>query len=337
MSTYTKLIDQISGAHATLASLPAPEKGGLNRRRLDVVGLAMPMELAVDCNGAPLLIISVGDNTTSRKTFWESRGIRAEIFPPSESAPSAKIYIETNSDYSPSLFASLAASITENLLNNKGSSKQAVVDALDEWKSVFLSARDPLNESKLLGLIGELVTLEAGIKHAGPEFLECWVGPGGERQDFRRDALAIECKANGSGTSFIQINGHDQLEAPEGGQLFLSFVQLEKTPDSAYNLPALVERISALGARRPLLEEKILRAGATTNQIASSEPSYSLVAHHVFRVGEGFPKITSKELVGGVLPAGVNAIAYRVDLGVAQKHVLSPAEAAASYKLFSGK
>jgi hypothetical protein len=334
MNNYIKILDEITGAHATLSSINPPEKGGLNRRKLEIEGLTIPAELAVDCNGAPLLILCVTDNVSSRKTFWESRGIRAEIFPPADATAKTKVYVETNSDYSPSLFASLAASIIGNLMTSKASSKQAVMDALDEWKSIFLSARDPLNETKLLGLIGELATLELGIRHAGPEFLDCWVGPSGERQDFRRDALAIECKANGSGTSFIQINGHDQLEAPEDGQLFLSFVQLEKAPDSTYNLPGLIERISSLGARRPLLEEKIMKAGATTNQMASSEPSYSLVGHHLFRVGEGFPKITSKELVGGNLPSGVNAIAYRIDLGVAQKHVLSPEEAISCLKLF---
>lgn len=337
MSDYNATLDELTLAYTTLSTIPAPEKGGLHRRNLDIKGLATPTELAVDCNGSPLLIIHVSDKVTSRKTFWESRGIRAEIFPGSEPGSSPRIYIETNSEYSPTLFASLCASVIVKLLASRSSAKQAVVDALDEWKSLFLSPRDPLNETKLLGLIGELITLEAGIKEAGPEFLECWVGPNGERQDFRRDSLAIECKANGSGTSFIQINGHDQLEAPEGGRLFLSFVQLEKTPDSSHNLPALIERITKLGARRPLLEEKIMRAGATVSQMASTEPSYSLVGHHLFHVGDAFPKITSKELVGGGLPAGVNAIAYRVDLGVAQKHVLSPAEAAASYKLFSGK
>ena len=179
--------------------------------------------------------------------------------------------------------------------------------------------------------------MEEGIRHAGPVFLECWVGPSGERQDFRRDALAIECKANASGNNFIHVNGHDQLEAPEGGKLFLSFVQLEKSPDSAYNLPALIGRITSLGARRSLLEERIMRAGATISQMASAEPSYSLVAHRLFSVDEKFPKITSKELKGSVPPTGVSNIAYKSDLGVVQKQALSQAETIACFKLFIAK
>lgn len=337
MNKYIEILDEITAAHATLSSLQLPEKGGLNRRKLEKVDEQLDTELAVDCNGSPLLIIGVNDKVTSRKILWESRGIRAEIFPASGQGDKPKVYVETSSDYSPSLFGSLASSILTNLCESKTKSKQSVSDALDEWRRIFLAANDALNESKLLGLIGELTTLEEGIRHAGPDFLECWVGPSGERQDFRRDSLAIECKANSSGNNFIHVNGHDQLEAPEGGKLFLSFVQLEKSPDSAYNLPALIARITNLGARRTILEERIMRAGATISQMASAEPSYSLVAHRLFAVDDKFPKITSKELKGGVPPAGVSNIAYKADLGVVQKHALSQPETVACYKLFIGK
>jgi hypothetical protein len=337
MNNYIAILDEITGAHATLLSIPLPGKGALNRRKLEVPRLELEAELAVDCDGSPLLIICIADNVNHRKILWESRGIRAEVFPPARNGDNPKIYVESNSDYSPSLFASLASSILNNLADSKIKSKKAVVDALDEWREIFLSNKELLNESKLLGLIGELITLEAGIKHIGDDFLECWVGPGGERQDFRRDSSAMECKANASGSNFIHVNGHDQLERPERGRLFLSFVQLEKAPDSDFNLPKLIERISNLGVRRSLIEEKIMKAGATINQMASIEPSYFMVGHNIFEIVDEFPKITSKELVNGHPPAGVNMISYKVDLGVAQKYMLMPEQVADCYKLFITK
>jgi hypothetical protein len=119
------------------------------------------------------------------------------------------------------LFALMAVNVLRHLEHLGGVTPRATLDAffvrVREWQEFMANhRRKPLSTEKQAGLMGELLMLEALVRHTGSALvaLDSWQGPLNAAQDFHVDSGAIEVKSTAKATGFIaRINSIDQLDS----------------------------------------------------------------------------------------------------------------------------
>ncbi|HEX4306112.1 MAG TPA: PD-(D/E)XK motif protein [Solirubrobacterales bacterium] len=83
-----------------------------------------------------------------------------------------------------------------------------------------------LPQEKIIGLLGELWTLDRLIDSRASEALQSWTGPRGEAHDFRIGDVELEVKTTTRQRRIHRIHGVDQLEPSVDARLYLVSVQL---------------------------------------------------------------------------------------------------------------
>lgn len=187
----------------------------------------------------------------------------------------------------------------------------------------LLIKRPLLSEERQLGLIGELALLEAVLRGWGTSGFSAWVGPLGERHDFRFGDVEVEVKSTASSARKHRINGVGQLEASPGRSLYILSLQFEAAGMGAGR--TLTDRVGAV--------EKLLRGDvelvARFDRYLStvgyrSADSALYVEPYEFRsrpelvpVDANCPKIATEELMRAVpknTVGRIGEVTYEVDL-----------------------
>jgi hypothetical protein len=191
-----------------------------------------------------------------------------------------------------------------------------------------------LSEAGALGLFGELWFLDRWASF--PEAVNTWHGPEANRHDFSGQRLAVEVKTTAShavGPPRHHIATLDQLDAPSDGPLFLFSLQAIPEAGAGNTLPALIERLHSRLSRRDLqakLDQGLALAGWSPAVAARHQTTYRVAAERLYRVDDGFPRLTRTSFIGG-LPTGVDDVGYSLDLAAcAQWLVASAADEATS-------
>ena len=225
------------------------------------------------------------------------------------------------------VFAELADEIVHRVAGG-----QAPVDAVEGTISDFRDLlRDEewpeIPDEKILGLIGELVVLRS-LVGISPRAVEAWTGPYEQRHDFRRREHAIEVKTSSrADAASVSISSCEQLSEPAGGSLVLVHVRVERADSGHLSVSGLSSEIVAGGVRRQALEKALAAMGC----LAPDSPEWNRIRYELeglsgYRVAPGFPRITSAQFPGGVLPDGIESIVYSIDLGIARQFLLSADE-----------
>lgn len=193
----------------------------------------------------------------------------------------------------------------------------ALVRCSDEFRRLLLTAQE-VESTSTVGLVGELVVLRRLVE-IDPELISAWVGPSGARHDFRNGKSALEVKttlrSEAKGRT-VHISDIDQLDAPEGGNLHLYLVRLERAMGGSLSVASLVDGIkSRLNSDQVQLFHACLGHADSERWAASFEIREQIA----YRVEEGFPRLSTSMLVGRELPAGVGRISYSVSLEVADE------------------
>lgn len=214
------------------------------------------------------------------------------------------------------LFSILVSEVLDLLKKGPFRPDDVCRQVLDRWRELLeREPTDSVGIEKLVGLFGELWVLREMVKR-NPNAVRCWTGPKGARHDFSIGGLAVEVKSTLSRRGrFVEIHGHEQLEPPENGGLYLGVLKLEQEPVSGESLPELVESIVQYGGDRYMLLQ--LLAEVDVRLLALSEYKdirFRLYESRIYEVNDEFPRITSHSFVGGVLPQGVISLAYQIDL-----------------------
>jgi hypothetical protein len=195
---------------------------------------------------------------------------------------------------------------------------KALYQVLDRWKALFQKQAEKLGPEQLVGLFGELLVLER-LLEIDPDAHRLWRGPTGHRHDFSSDLLAVEVKSSGADTGRRpRIHGLDQLDAPAGGELFLAWFRLTRTPaeSAGTGFLELIERVRALADDESALLGRLAHAGYSVNDD-------ELYRHVRFVVAEerwyqvtdsGFPGLTSRTLASAGVPISVLDVEYTIDL-----------------------
>ncbi|MDX2139941.1 MAG: PD-(D/E)XK motif protein [Chloroflexota bacterium] len=210
---------------------------------------------------------------------------------------------------------------------------------LNQWRELLSRDSSPLPErSTVIGLLGELILLR-DLTQINPLVLSIWTGPDSGRFDFYAGGQALEVKATLRRQGiFLTIHGHDQLETPQGGSLHIAVLLLEETPAGGENLRSLVEEVIKLGVSRVEIYRKLTRLGFTPDILSQLDnQQFKLTERRVYRVDDGFPRITASSFVGAKLPRGVTSISYTIDLSVPPPHPLIEADAEAVIAALAGR
>ena len=210
---------------------------------------------------------------------------------------------------------------------------------LDRWRELLERefGQHPGMET-IVGLFGELWQLREIVRE-NPAALSCWTGPSGARHDIAAGSIALEVKTTRArGARIFEIHGHDQLEPPLGGRLYLAGMQIEQTTVAAgQSIPDLADSIIALGANRHDLLTSISQAGVGPGDINYlSAFRFTVREVRIYSVEGDFPRITLDSFVGRSLPPAVVRLSYQLDLSGEPPHPIGDLETRQLYTTIAG-
>jgi hypothetical protein len=221
---------------------------------------------------------------------------------------------------SPDLHAVFTQFSTELLksVEDAASPAKAAAEAFERWKALFSEAekRGVISEQRLLGLLGEMLTLEGLLAKSAPGDLGYWTGPSGEAQDFRTATHALEVKSTLVREGrIVAISSVDQLQAPPTADLCLIHHRLDRDP-GGFNITDMVQRLTSLGASVHDLAAALRQSDVDMNDLRLYDARrYRCVETRTYdTAGFGFPHITRKSFSGGDIPPGTLRISYSIDL-----------------------
>lgn len=201
-----------------------------------------------------------------------------------------------------------------------------VLDAIRRAQHVFgqlLVKRALLSEERQLGLNGELCVLQGILKGWGKSGLSAWVGPAGERHDFRFGNLEIEVKSTTGTTRKHRINGAGQLEPSPRRTLYVLSLQFELAGlGGGHTLPGRVDSVRRLLCADVQLENAFQGYLKQLGYEAENAPLY--IQRYQLRsrpalvlVDQECPKITGEELGKALAKSSLSRIGeieYEIDL-----------------------
>ncbi|MGV0872060.1 PD-(D/E)XK motif protein [Mycolicibacterium sp. XJ879] len=203
-------------------------------------------------------------------------------------------------------------------LKDAASPAKVAGEAFDKWRALFSDAarHGVLAEDQLVGLLGELLLLQALLGSGASSDLSYWRGPSGETHDFRTNSYALEAKTTlVRDGRVVPISGVDQLDSPPSTSLYMVHRRLERDPNG-FNLQDVLAGLNTAGAASSSLGAALNDAGVNLNDLAPYEP-------HRFRTAEtrtyavdnpSFPRITRSSFKIGDIPPGTLRISYSIDL-----------------------
>jgi hypothetical protein len=215
-------------------------------------------------------------------------------------------------------FAAVASDISDEAVPAEPEGRRSrVIAALNEWRWFWSVDPAILTSSDALGLFGELWFL---LRWAGvsAQSISAWEASNGARHDFQWPERSVEVKVTSRAGPVVHNVQHlDQLADAESGDLYLFSLQVRRDALAANTLTTLVD--AAMGAlstdpvTRAELLSKVGRRGYTPAAREESAVPYRVIEESLYRVGDGFPRLTSDSFAGG-LPAAITNVSYQLDI-----------------------
>jgi hypothetical protein len=303
-----------------------PQIGSLNAKR---VSAELDVLIGIDHNKLRHILIPI-TNRNESLTDQRSRGISVQNrllvvqdFPET-------LYLDVTCNYKDAnaTFNLVISDIIE-LLQTGLSPNESVSRTLNKWRQFWSGGqRRILTEEQIKGLFGELWFLLFWLLPTGSNMINQWTGPSGSIHDFENESYSVEVKTTSSIRGHIhKINGLDQLDPPESGQLFFYSLRLRREQTAANSLPALVGRINNILRHDPMhlhqFERRLIQAGYFQEFTEEyNEHRYRIVDERLYNVNEKFPRLTSGLFQRGV-PNGIERIEYDTNLEVCPDLIVS--------------
>ena len=202
----------------------------------------------------------------------------------------------------------------------------AVRSTIEDFRSLLMrAAAGRITKGMVAGLIAELLVLNRLLDRT-PSAWKAWLGPTGDRHDFRAGNTSLEVKSSlRPGASRLAINSLDQLEIPTGGSLHLLRFVLEPVSNGMLSVSSLARNALSKSDEPDRLNE-LLAAVGCSNVDAEDWNRYLFrcESEYLYEVRPGFPRLVISMLTGGIAPRGVHEVAYHVDLSVADPFLCDP-------------
>ncbi|MDW8260955.1 MAG: PD-(D/E)XK motif protein [Phycisphaerales bacterium] len=192
----------------------------------------------------------------------------------------------------------------------------AAIRTLEDFRSLLTISRErEVSLASIAGLVAELIVLNSLLDKSSRSWLN-WVGPLGDRHDFRSNRLSLEVKCSTRlSNRTITINSLEQLEPLPDGELFLTYYVLERVPDGQISVASLGLRALEKSSDAEGFMKRLQRAGCPDPRNAEwNRHSFQLSTQHSYRVGGDFPRLVPSMIEGGCLPAGIASITYEIEV-----------------------
>ncbi len=289
--------------------------------------------IAVDAEQRRHLLVRLDDNEESLEDN-RTRGIRVTTIELRNERNEGRRYIDVVCRHADghAAFDLLAEGIADGLNAHDDPAPMVVSHVLSRWRNFWGSVPlEILSLEQQLGLFGELWFLQTWLapKVSWAEAIRRWRAPLGSRHDFEWRGRSIEVKSTTSTRGLVhRINGVDQLDAPDAGELLLFSLRVREEAGATNSLKVLVERCQAAVNGDPdsasMLDSRLSRAGYSPAHAAEYERRpLRVVEEGLYRVGPGFPRIVRAAFASGV-PAGVEHIGYQINLSGFEAFKLAP-------------
>ncbi len=195
-----------------------------------------------------------------------------------------------------------------------------MLNRLRRWQSLLQKVRyELLNTSQVIGLVGELLVLRNLLLPRMNTFgaVQSWRGPYGDEQDFLLAGSMIEVKTQlSTSDSYLFVSSEEQLDT-DSGRMLICHQTLDITADAAGGAVSLNELVSSLVdpmsandyASADIFQTALLEAGYRRRD-EYEQPYWLLNGRSLYKVREGFPRITP-----GMLSVGIDRVHYRIAVG----------------------
>lgn len=228
-----------------------------------------------------------------------------------------------------SVFAELSEEILRRVEEGE-TPASASTATINEFKSLLESdgASSKVTLAEAQGLVAELLQLKRLARHS-PDAIKLWLGPTGDRNDFRGGQIAIEVKSSSRASNPVLISSIDQLQTPEDGQLFLVRYTLDRNDADGLTVASLYQDLISMGVSALPLRQRLAEIGySDTTEVDWNRFGFNPQGAHMFKVTTGFPCLNPGAFVGGQVPMGIGCIKYEINLGCASDFELGGSEIA---------
>lgn len=267
---------------------------------------------ARDINQNYLLILKHSASSTPQSRLPKLKGIEL-IISESTKAEERLLILRLLESAHREIFLRLCSDIVAAA--SRAASERAAVEVTIartwRWHHLLRGGRDDcLSPEEQKGLIGELLVLEHYLlpKLAPRDAVSAWHGPLGAPKDFEIGRVCIESKARrGAATPYIYINSEYQLDDNGTDALFLYIVELDKAHLNMKEgftvtevAARITEQIAIIDQGAVEIFEDLLSAAGFRWEDDYSDFHWIEGPHSVYRVSDGFPRITAQTLLSGV-------------------------------------
>lgn len=225
------------------------------------------------------------------------------------------------------LFQTVATEILLECVKGVRGMFAAAQSVLERWRDLLEPDNTTiLGERQLAALLSELLLLERLGKGVPP--VHCWLGPERGPHDFICGGKDFEVKSTLSPTRLeVHVNGLMQLTAVPDSELYLWLVRLRRAPGRGVTVPATVARLIERGADKLVLFNKLKREGYLLGDESSYRViSFEILASHLYRVDDKFPRLTNASFAGGLAPQIVE-VDYVINLNSGSPAPMQPFDA----------
>lgn len=222
-------------------------------------------------------------------------------------------------------FHRFAGLMTEEFEHAKQTAVNAFLVVVKRWRELT-TKRDILTEEEQLGLMGELVVLEALIRRNGVTAIESWTGRAEkpERHDFRIENIDIEVKATRSSQRNHIIHGLRQLEPSGGHRLFVVSLRFEAAGMNngrslAEYIQVVRNGVASSRDKSDQFEEKLLAARYRNDDAAHYQERLILADEPIaIAVDDNIPRLDTSVIQNAIGPSLAsridNDVTYRINV-----------------------
>lgn len=322
-------LDDLEAAWASLS--PPGTSGGIAGRRATGLPHDRPVYLAVDGRGHRHLLVQVPDGTPAISQK-ETRSLQVSTSRFEVGSNPESLYVDlacVDSSQNPT-FSAVAQDLIRTLRSSHGPVRDIVLSAIARWRAFWSSRTGGLSREETIGLFGELWFMSRWLGPVTSSVIDHWQVTSGARHDFQWPAASFEIKtavSSAAGEPIHRITNLDQLADPEHGDLYLFSLQVREDALSANTLHTLVERIAAEldddFQGLTTFNEKLAVRGYTPADTQHAARPLRILAERLYRVADGFPRLTMASFESIGLPSGITDVTYGINLAGFSAYLLA--------------
>lgn len=295
---------------------PAQDLEGIRAKRLNARTPAGPLRLALGEQGAARLLVPITSEEAGTTTLYAGESLVADFASLLDEGGKRSLFLDItclHNNLEP-VFAEVIFEVIKRIAGGSGGATAAAEVIADFRALLNPSSAKEVDKSKVVGLIGELLALNM-LLELHPSSWTCWMGPSGNRHDFRRGSTSMEVKTSVSIDSKLTINGFHQLEIPDDTELYLHHFTLETVADGPLTVEALVAHAKALSSAPDEIGKLLAEMGCDDPSApAWNALSFRRQGEQVYKISDNFPRICPSLLPTDLNVKSLTEVEYSISV-----------------------